>query len=116
SSRRLLIPSFQLIQLPASLILRNAVSLLDFARDLIAFALGHIQLVVGQLAPLFFDPAFEHLPITLHSIFVHRMLLYTNLVSLLEIRKGGMIRNAGGEAPALQVGGTNLVCPEAIGR
>src|SRR5882724_4654816 len=44
---------------------------LDLAFELVALAANEIQIVVGQLAPLLFDLAFDLLPISFHAIPIH---------------------------------------------
>ena len=48
-----------------------AVVLLDFAGDLVEFALGYFPIVIGELAPYFFRLALELLPFSFYLVFVH---------------------------------------------
>ena len=46
------------------------------AEKLITLARNHIQLIVGKLAPLFLDIAFELFPVAFNTVPVHFVLLY----------------------------------------
>src|SRR5436305_11401975 len=48
-----------------------AVFLLDLAHELVALAADGVELVVGQLAPLFLDRSLELLPVAFDAIPVH---------------------------------------------
>src|ERR1700674_297374 len=62
------------VDLPLGFIALNAVTLLDPADELGAFALDQIEIVVGELAPLLLRFAFYLLPVSFHAIPVHRCL------------------------------------------
>ena len=55
----------------SDLVLRDPIPLLFYSLQLIAMTLDFVQIVVGEIAPLFFDLAFELLPVTFHAIPVH---------------------------------------------
>src|SRR5215831_15604737 len=59
------------INIPPSLILCETVPLLNLAFELLSTAIYHVEIVVGELSPLFLDPAFNLLPISFDSIPVH---------------------------------------------
>src|SRR6266567_1362150 len=63
------------IDLPLGFVAPNAVTLLDPADELGAFALDQIEIIVGELAPLLLHFAFYLLPVSFHAIPVHRRLL-----------------------------------------
>ena len=44
--------------------------------ELIALAADHVEIIVGQPAPLFFDLAFDLLPVPLNAVPVHCELLF----------------------------------------
>src|SRR5215207_2718992 len=60
------------VLLSADLILLVTIPLLDFALELIATAIDHIEIVVCELPPLFLDVAFELLPVSFNSVPIHR--------------------------------------------
>src|SRR5438552_692107 len=66
-----LLSAAPIVDILAHLVLGDAVPLLDLAFELIALAANEIEIVIGQLAPLFFDLAFDLLPISFHAIPIH---------------------------------------------
>src|SRR5512133_115979 len=52
-------------------VLGDAIGFLDLAREAVAFARNHLELVVAQLAPLLFGIALELLPVALDAVPVH---------------------------------------------
>jgi len=52
-------------------VLRDAVGLLDLARQLIAIAGNHVEVIVGECAPIRFHFALELLPVAFNDIPVH---------------------------------------------
>src|SRR5882724_9222131 len=66
-----LLRAIPVVDILAHLVLGDAVPLLDLAFELVALAANEIQIVVGQLAPLLFDLAFDLLPISFHAIPIH---------------------------------------------
>jgi len=52
-------------------VLGDAVQLLDFSGQVVAFARNHVKLIVGKLAPLLLDVTLELFPITFDAIPVH---------------------------------------------
>src|SRR5215207_3518634 len=64
--------SVPVVHFTSDLILLIPVTLLDLAFELIAAAVDHVQIVIGELAPLLFDVAFELLPVPFP---IHRRLL-----------------------------------------
>jgi hypothetical protein len=52
-----------IVDVPAHLILGKAIALLDLAFQLLAAAVDCVQVVAGELAPLFLDLALDLLPI-----------------------------------------------------
>src|SRR5258705_9288746 len=69
------ITSLEIAELFFRFILGDAVLLLDLAREQVALAGDHIQLVVGQLAPLLFRLALDLLPVAFDAIPIHLLLL-----------------------------------------
>jgi hypothetical protein len=57
-----LVKLFKTFDLLFGFILRNAVGLLDLARQLIAVAGNHVEVIVGEFAPLCFHLALELVP------------------------------------------------------
>src|SRR5262249_29016786 len=64
-------PAGPLIDLLTRGIERNSVALLDAARELIAAACGHCEIIVRELSPFLSGSALELLPIAFDSIPVH---------------------------------------------
>jgi hypothetical protein len=62
-----------LIELLFSLFLACAVSLLDFANELITLSGNDVQIIVGEFAPFLLNLAFELLPVSCHLIPVHNL-------------------------------------------
>jgi len=60
------------VDLPFGFILLDAVPLLNRAGELVATTMNLTQIVVSELAPLLLDLALKLLPISLHSVPVHR--------------------------------------------
>jgi len=54
-----------------SFVFRDAVGLLDLARKFGAFSRNHVEVIVGELAPLGFDFALELFPVAFNDIPVH---------------------------------------------
>ena len=63
------------IDLFFSLILRIAVTLLNFTDQLIAFPFDHRHIIVGQFAPLLFHFAFKLFPVAADFVFIHHQIL-----------------------------------------
>ena len=61
---------------------RNAVTLLNLAEQLVTLAGNHIEIVIGQLAPLLLDLALEFKPVTFYAILVHGFLLRILMICL----------------------------------
>src|SRR5215467_2228712 len=55
----------------AGLVLGQTIALLKLALELIAAAVDDVEVIVGELAPLLLDPAFDLLPVSFHAIPVH---------------------------------------------
>src|SRR5262245_23073268 len=68
-------PRGPVVDLLAGLVLADAVALLHVPHQLVAFARDAVDVVVGQLAPLFFGLAFELAPIAFDAVPVHVSLL-----------------------------------------
>src|SRR5262245_22148759 len=64
------------VDLALGIVLGNAVALLKPARKLGALALDHIEVVVGELAPLLLNLAFELFPVAFDAIPIHGFLLF----------------------------------------
>src|SRR5215468_9134944 len=64
-------PGLEGAHLAFGLVAREAVLLLDLAHELVALAVDDVELVVRQLAPLFFDLALELLPVAFDAIPIH---------------------------------------------
>src|SRR5215203_2339545 len=63
--------SVPVVHFTPDLVLLIPVTLLDLAFELIAAAVDHVQIVIGELAPLLFDVALELLPVPFHSVPIH---------------------------------------------
>src|SRR3979490_1093654 len=59
------------IHILVDLILGEAVALLQLAFELLAATLDHIEIVVGEFAPLFLGLPFELLPVTFDPVPIH---------------------------------------------
>src|SRR4051812_34809811 len=74
-SRRVLVVAGCVIQpvvdIARRLVAGNAIAFLHFADELIFSSVELIDLVVGQLAPLFLDAAFELGPLAFENVVVH---------------------------------------------
>src|SRR5215204_4886405 len=55
--------SVPVVHFTSDLVLLIPVTLLDLAFELVAAAVDHVQVVIGELAPLLFDVALERLPV-----------------------------------------------------
>jgi len=60
-----------IIDFPARLIFGVAISLLDFAFELILLAIDYVEIIISEFAPLLFDLAFHLLPASFNAIPVH---------------------------------------------
>src|SRR4029079_8905625 len=67
--------SIPIVNVLARLILSDTVSLLDFAFELIAFAIDGSEVIIGELAPLLLDGALNLLPVSFDTVPVHDFLL-----------------------------------------
>src|ERR1700730_5948465 len=63
------------VHILVDLILGEAVALLQLAFELLTAALDHVEIVVGEFAPLFLGLALELLPVTFNPVPIHRRLL-----------------------------------------
>src|SRR5690606_5112221 len=63
-----------LVEAALRLVAAVTVALLDAPDELVVVALGHRQVVVGELAPLLLDVALELLPVALQDVPVHVVL------------------------------------------
>src|SRR3954469_1506902 len=70
-----LLGAVPVVDVLANLVLGDAVPLLDLALKLVALAAHDIEIVVGQLAPLLLDLAFDLLPVSFDAIPIHENLL-----------------------------------------
>jgi hypothetical protein len=66
-----LLCAIPIIDVLANLIFREAIPFLNFAFQLILTTVDHIEIIVGELAPLLLNVAFDLLPISLDPIPVH---------------------------------------------
>jgi hypothetical protein len=66
---------FESTQLSYGFVFTDTVRFLDLADELIALTGDLVQVVIGKLAPLFFDFSFVLLPVTCNRIPVHNNLL-----------------------------------------
>jgi hypothetical protein len=62
-----------LLELLFRLFLGDAVSLLDFAEELITLSTNDLQIIVGEFAPFLPNCAFELFPVSCHLIPVHTL-------------------------------------------
>src|SRR6185295_15351665 len=62
---------FPVLDLALGFVLLDAVALLDLADQLVAMAAHLVELVVGELAPLFLQLARHLLPVALNAIPIH---------------------------------------------
>src|SRR5215204_3856626 len=67
--------SVPVVHFTSDLVLLIPVTLLDLAFELVAAAVDHVQVVIGELAPLLFDVALELLPVPFNPIPIHHRLL-----------------------------------------
>src|SRR5580658_3802916 len=65
----------ELVRLLFGDVLGGAVSLLKLADKLLSPSIDHVEIIVGQLAPLLLHPPFVLLPLTFHLIPIHLFLL-----------------------------------------
>src|SRR5262245_60256227 len=63
------------IDLLLGLVLGVPITLLQAAGELLALAFDHVDIVVGELAPVLLHFAFELVPVSFHTIPVHHLLL-----------------------------------------
>src|SRR3982074_2816704 len=63
------------IHVLVNLVLGEAVALLQLAFELLAAALDHVEIVVGEFTPLFLGLSLELLPIAFDPVPIHRHLL-----------------------------------------
>src|SRR5688572_25811832 len=68
--------TFPIADLAVGDIARKAVAFLDLAYELVALSRDNVEVVIGQLAPLLFQPAFHLLPIAFNTFPVHVYLLW----------------------------------------
>jgi hypothetical protein len=61
----------ELLELFLGFFLRDAVTLLQLANQLLASPFDDLEVIVGQFSPLFLDLAFELPPVSADSIFIH---------------------------------------------
>src|SRR5215204_733645 len=66
--------SVPVVHFTSDLVLLIPVTLLDLAFELVAAAVDHVQIVIGELAPLLFDVAFELLTVPFNPVPIHRRL------------------------------------------
>src|SRR5690554_4842158 len=69
--RRLVAHAQEFIDLSVSLILPDAVALLNFTLELLALAIDGLQVIIGQLAPMLLNISTKLLPISLDTIPIH---------------------------------------------
>src|SRR5829696_473837 len=67
--------SVPVVDVTPDLVLLIPVTLLDLAFELVAAAVDHVQVVIGELAPLLFDVALELLPVPFNPVPIHHRLL-----------------------------------------
>jgi hypothetical protein len=60
-----------IIDFPARLIPSVAISLLDFALELILLAIDYVEIIIREFAPFLFDLAFHLLPASFNAIPIH---------------------------------------------
>jgi hypothetical protein len=72
---------------------------LKFALKLFTVAVDGRQVIVGQLAPLLFNFAFELLPIPFHTIPVHECFLSLRLLRISNVGLRGKVANSVGFIP-----------------
>ena len=65
------VAALESVDLALGLVLGDTVALLDASKQLVALAGDHVQVVVGELAPLLLDLALDLLPISFDTVFVH---------------------------------------------
>src|SRR5262245_35051023 len=76
------------VDLALGIVLGNAVALLKPARKLGALALDHIEVVVGELAPLLLNLALELFPVAFHAVPIHGFLLLLGISELAKEPRG----------------------------
>jgi len=62
-----------IVDILSDLIFRDAITLLNFSLELIATPSDLVQIIIGKIPLFLFHPAFDLLPISFHSIPVHRI-------------------------------------------
>src|SRR4051794_32979391 len=68
------------VDLTLGVILRDTIALLKPAGEFRPFALDHVEVVVGELAPLLLSLAFELIPVAFNTVPIHCLLLpYRNV-------------------------------------
>src|SRR5258708_40351675 len=75
ASQKLLQRPEPVIDIPVNLILGKTVALLQLAFELLASAFDHVEIVVGEFAPLLLRRTLELLPVALDPVPIHRRLL-----------------------------------------
>src|SRR3954454_7892389 len=63
------------VDLTLGVILRDTIALLKPAGEFRPFALDHVEVVVGELAPLLLSLAFELFPVAFNTVPIHCLLL-----------------------------------------
>src|SRR6478609_10308863 len=63
------------VDLTLGVILRHTIALLKPAGEFRPFALDHVEVVVGELAPLLLSLAFELFPVAFNTVPIHCLLL-----------------------------------------
>jgi hypothetical protein len=61
-------------------VFRNAVAVLDFTDQLIAFACGDVEIVVSEFPPLLFDAALDLFPFAFNSVPIHEPTPFQRLI------------------------------------
>src|SRR5262249_38366319 len=84
------------IDLFLGLLLAVAVALLQSAGELLALAFNDVEIVIGELAPLLLNLAFELVPVSFHTIPIHFLLL---LLFRTDRMSGKPRRRSNGSAP-----------------
>src|ERR1700686_4684967 len=66
---------YELVSLLFCRIFRKPIALLDHSNKLLTFTIDHVEIIIGKLAPFFFDLSLVLLPFALNLIPVHNFLL-----------------------------------------
>jgi hypothetical protein len=76
-----LIGSIPFVNLLLSCVFRDTIPLLNLSNQLVVLSIDDVKVIVGQLAPAFLYRPFDLLPLALHLVRIHSILLVFYLLS-----------------------------------